>query len=231
VNLRPPAAALKRYPNDAVTAPFSNLPPPATLARPPVTPLMAAPPMRSPMFPSGSGKYLAMTGSTAAPPAADRAPLWHDPPDALEERHPTPAWLAILKRCASDPNASGPCPPNEVSVPGNIPVNSPAPQKASAVAVAIAPAFNTSPILPPESPVTIAAPAAAAMNGPANPMASAPPGPNTAVSVMVIAICRIERRMGIRWNTVWKKCVTLWKALENQEKPLGSVNASGSLPT
>src|SRR5206468_11443893 len=85
------AAALNIYPNAAVTAPFSNFPPPATEARPPMTPVAAVPPTKSPRLPFGFLNTCPTSGVAAAPAAPESAPLLHDPPDATEDKHPTAA--------------------------------------------------------------------------------------------------------------------------------------------
>ena len=59
------------------------------------------------------------------------------------------------------------------------------------------------------------------------PAASVPRGPRTAVRITVLAIWRTDRTIEL----FARKLLTLWKKLENHEKPEGSVKASGSLPT
>src|SRR5207245_11746151 len=79
---------LHRYANAPVTAPFPNLPPPATLARPPTVELITRPTKPRPLV---RGEASAVT-----PPA--RAPGPHLPPDATAEPQPTSARPAAFKR-------------------------------------------------------------------------------------------------------------------------------------
>src|SRR5215471_18463170 len=125
----PPACitALNKYPHAPVTAPFANLPPPATLARPPTVALSAVP-TKTLLW-----EALRMDGAAAAltPPAS--APLLHELPDAADEAHPTSAWAAMF-RGFTTPKPSMGIPKPCVSVP--------TPKFAIAVTPAISPAFN-----------------------------------------------------------------------------------------
>ena len=67
-------AALKRYPKAAVTAPFMNFPPPATLPAPPTTADATVPPAKSPPSLCGSGNSSSIAGAASAPNPAASAP-------------------------------------------------------------------------------------------------------------------------------------------------------------
>lgn len=84
------------YPNAAVMAPFSNLPPPAMEARPPAVAETMVSPIRSPKSPCAFGNACMVSGDSAEPTAPESAPEPHDPPEAEAWAQPTSAWPATL---------------------------------------------------------------------------------------------------------------------------------------
>src|SRR5688500_9473625 len=90
------ATLLNKYPKAPVTAPLANLPPPATLPRPPRIADAAVPPSRWPISVLALGNALPIRGAPAALTPAARAPGPHLPPDATADRQPTAACPAML---------------------------------------------------------------------------------------------------------------------------------------